>query len=199
MPHERAETTVDKYSSYAELQKSETEGVDYEKIVLVRNGASVAVIAPHAGGIEPRTGPIAQDIADGEFSIYCFCGRKETGNRDLHITSHNFDEPECVKLISDHQWVVAIHGCTEQGERVFLGGRDKALITDLASQLRLVGIEAETAGHKYTGTDAHNICNRGKSNAGAQFELSLPFRQGPNVQTFVAAVRLVLSTRQNAA
>lgn len=190
---------MDKYSSYFELKKSESEGVDYEKIVLARDGASVAIIAPHAGGIEPRTGPIAQDIAEGEFSIYCFCGRKHNGNGNLHITSHNFDEPECVKLISNHQWVVAIHGCKEQGDRVFLGGRDQELITDLALQLSLAGIVAETSGHKYTGTDAHNICNRGKSKAGAQFELSLQFRNGPYVQAFVTAVRLVLSTRQDAA
>jgi len=198
MPHER-DARVDKYSSYSKLASSEKEGTDYERVVRARAGALVVVMAPHAGGIEPKTGPIAQDIAGTEFSLYCFCGRKKNGNRDLHIKSPNFDEPECVKLIASHQWVVAVHGCDEQGERVFLGGLDKALINDLASELSLVGIVAETSGHKYTGTSSNNICNRGRSNAGAQFELSLPFRNGTQVPAFVTAVRAVLSARQNAA
>ncbi len=190
---------MDKYSSYAELATSEKEGADYERVVRPRAGASVAVIAPHAGGIEPKTGPIAQDIAGAEFSLYCFRGRKKDGNCDLHITSHNFDEPECVKLIAGHEWVVAVHGCNEQDERVLLGGLDKALIDDLASELSRVGIVAETSGHRYTGTLPNNICNRGRSNAGVQFELSLPFRNGTQVPAFVTAVRAVLSARQNEA
>lgn len=190
---------MDKYSCYAELEASEKEGIDFERVVHRRVGALAVVIAPHAGGIEPQTGPIARDIAGTEFSLYLFCGRKKKGNRDLHITSPNFDEPECVKLVSSHRWVVAVHGCDEEGERVFLGGLDNALVNDLASALSALGVVAETSGHQYTGTCASNICNRGASNAGAQFELSLPFRNGINVPAFIAAVRWVLSARQNTA
>lgn len=186
---------MDKYLRYTELRRSETEGIDYNKIVRDIPGASVVVIAPHAGAIEPMTGSIAQDIAGSEYSFYCFCGLKKANNRDLHITSHNFDEPECVKLISVHQWVVAIHGCKEQGERIFLGGLDNELILDLVMQLKLVGIDAETSGHKYLGENPQNICNRGKSNAGVQFELSRSFREGPNVHAFVKAVRQVFTAR----
>jgi phage replication-related protein YjqB (UPF0714/DUF867 family) len=198
MPHEQA-VTVDKYSSYAELARSEKEGSDYERIVRPLAGALVAVIAPHAGGIEPGTCTLAQEIAGEDFSLYCFCGYKAKGNHELHITCHRFDEPECIKLIAGHTWIVAIHGCDETGEQVFLGGLDTALITDLAAQLRQVGIIAETSGHKYPGTDPKNICNRGKSKAGVQFELSLRFRNGTQVQAFVAAVRSVLRARQNRA
>lgn len=190
---------VDKYSSYHELAELEKEGTDYEKIVRALDGALVAVIAPHGGGIEPKTDLIAQEIAGADFSLYCFRGCKAKGNCGLHITSHNFDEPECVMLVAGHKWVVAIHGCDEEGEQVFLGGLDKALIVDLAAQLKQVGISVEAAGHKYRGTNPSNICNRGKSNAGVQFELSLKFREGAHVQTFVAAVRSVLCARQNAA
>ena len=190
---------MDKYSSYDELATSEKEGADYERVVRARAGALVAVIAPHAGGIEPKTGPIAQDIAGAEFSLYCFRSRKKDGNRDLHITSHNFDEPECVKLIACHKWVVSVHGCDEKGEQVFLGGLDNELIDDLAYELRRVGIVAKKSGHKYPGKRLKNICNRGRSNAGVQFELSFPFRNGTQVPAFVTAVRAVLSARQNAA
>lgn len=188
---------VDKYSSYAELAGSEKEGPDYERVIRPRLGALVAVIAPHAGRIEPKTGPIAQQIAGAELSLYCFCGRKKSGNRDLHITSHNFDEPECVKLIASHEWVVAVHGCSEQGERVFLGGLDTALIGDLEAELRRADVVAETFGHNYPGIRPNNICNRGKSNAGVQFELSLPFRNGTQAPAFVGAVRAVLLARHD--
>jgi phage replication-related protein YjqB (UPF0714/DUF867 family) len=187
---------MDKYYCYSELAASEKEGKDFERIVCARAGALVAVIAPHAGGIEAKTGVIAQDIAGTEFSFYCFRGLKKKGNRDLHITSNNFDEPKCVTLVAKHRWVVAIHGCDEQGERVLLGGLDKALINDLASALNDAGIVAKTFGHEYTGTCANNICNIGLTKAGAQFELSLSFRNGAKVPAFVMAVREVLSKRQ---
>lgn len=178
---------------------SERKGIDYTITVQPVPGALIAIIAPHAGSIEPKTCHIAQAIAGSEFSLYCFRGCKPSGNHQLHITSHAFDEPQCLKLVSNHTWVVSIHGCNEEGDRVFLGGREKALIADLAAQLKQVGIAAETSGHDYPGTDLRNICNRGKAKAGVQFELSLSFRTSMHIPAFVAAVRSVLSARQNAA
>lgn len=156
----------------------------------------MVVIAPHAGGIEPKTGPIAREIVGAEFSLYCFRGMKNAGNRDLHITSHHFDEPRCLDLIKDHEWVVAIHGCKRKGEHVFLSGLDKALIADLEASLLQTGIPVQTLGHKYTGTLPRNICNRGQSHAGVQFELSRSFRNGDRVPAFTEAVRNVLLNRQ---
>ena len=188
---------MDKYQRYCELAKSEKEGTDYKRFVCPRAGALVAVIAPHGGGIEPKTDSIAKEIAADEFSFYCFLGLKKKKNGDLHITSHNFDDPKCLNLIANHRWVVAVHGCNKPGERVFLGGLDKALIDDLASKLGAVGIIVETSGHSYSATLPNNICNRGKSNAGVQFELSRKFRDGSQIPAFVRAVREVLSARQN--
>jgi phage replication-related protein YjqB (UPF0714/DUF867 family) len=154
-------------------------------------------LPPHAGGIEPKTEIIAKNIAGTEFSFYCFRGLKKKGNRSLHITSHNFDEPECVNLVAKHRLVVTIHGCDKEGERVFLGGLDKPLIDDLALALEKAGIKAETTGHEYTGTCVSNICNLGLTKAGVQIELSLAFRNGTQVPSFVATVRGVLFKRQN--
>jgi phage replication-related protein YjqB (UPF0714/DUF867 family) len=190
---------MDKYSCYRELADSEREGRDFERVVRVRDAATVAIIAPHAGRIEPKTGIIAQDIAGTAFSFYCFRGLKKNGNSVLHITSQNFDEPKCVALVASHRWVVAIHGCAEQGERVFLGGLDTVLADDLMLALSHVGIMAETVGHKYTGMCEKNICNMGITKTGVQFELSLSFRNGEQVPAFVAAVREILSKRQNGA
>ena len=56
---------ADKYSNYAELAPVEEEGIDFEVVVVKREPPRVVVIAPHAGGIEPRTGPIAREIVGG--------------------------------------------------------------------------------------------------------------------------------------
>ena len=119
MPH-RADAKVDTYSSFTDLAAHEVRGRDYDLLVRHRNGTRVAVIAPHGGGIEPETARIAEAIAGAEFSLYCFKGLKRNGNGRLHITSHSFDEPDCLSLIAKHEWGLAIHGCADAGERVFL-------------------------------------------------------------------------------
>lgn len=188
---------ADKYLNYEALAAAEEEGVDFEIVVVKRIPPRVVLIAPHAGGIEPRTGPIAREIAGTALSLYCFRGLKKNGNRDLHVTSHQFNELRCLNLINDHEWVVAIHGCEKAEDHVFLSGLDKPLINDLEVELSQAGIKVETSGHKYTATLPNNICNRGKSNAGVQFELSPSFRKGNRVAAFVNAVRAVLLERQN--
>jgi phage replication-related protein YjqB (UPF0714/DUF867 family) len=190
---------MDVYSCYSELADSEKEGRDFERFVCARDDATVAIIAPHAGGIEPKTGDIAQEIAGTEFSFYCFRGLKKIGNHVLHITSHNFDEPQGVALVTNHRWIVVLHGCEEPGERVFLSGLDLALIDDLALALSHAGITAETVGQKYPATEAKNICNRGITRKGVQFELSRSFRNGERVPAFVKAVREILLKRQSGA
>jgi phage replication-related protein YjqB (UPF0714/DUF867 family) len=195
----REDLKMDEYSSYSELADSEKEGEDFERFVCARDGATVAIIAPHAGRIEPKTGDIAQNIAGTEFSFYCFRGLKKIGNHVLHITSHHFDEPKCLALVTNHRWIVAIHGCDEQGERVFLSGLDRALINDLTLALSYLGIVVETTGQRYPATGAKNICNMGITKKGVQFELSLSFRNGERVRAFVKAVREVLLKRQSGA
>lgn len=183
---------MDKYDSYADLRASERPEVDFTVQVLQRQDPKVAIIAPHGGGIEPGTAELAVQIAGEQFSLYCFKGIKKSGNRNLHITSQNFDEPQCLDLIKKHERVVAIHGCDTKGERVLLGGRDQELIAELAEAVRSIGIGAETSGHKYLGLSATNICNRGATNSGVQFELSMAFRRSSKTADFVAVVRDVL-------
>jgi phage replication-related protein YjqB (UPF0714/DUF867 family) len=69
---------------------------------------------------------------------------------------------------------------------------------DLAGALQQLGIHTEVTGHAYPGKHPDNICNRTASNAGAQIEMTLPFRQSGAVPSFVAAVRSVLLARQGA-
>jgi phage replication-related protein YjqB (UPF0714/DUF867 family) len=188
---------MDTYSCYADLAIAEQEGVDYEIFYRAAAGAQVAVIAPHGGGIEPKSDAIAVAIAGSDFSYYCFRGCKPAKNGRLHITSHRFDEPDCVALVARHEWVVAIHGCNEPGETVYIGGLDAELIDDLALAIAEAGISVATTGHDYPGTHPDNICNRGASAEGAQLELTPDFRNGGQVDSFVAAVRSVLAARQS--
>jgi phage replication-related protein YjqB (UPF0714/DUF867 family) len=81
---------------------------------------------------------------------------------------------------------------------VFIGGRDQALVDDLARSLQQVGIRAEVAGHAYPGKRPNNICNRTSSGSGAQIEMTMPFRTSGAVALFVTAVRTVLLARQSA-
>ena len=188
----------DKYSCYKELAAAEVFGKDFTYIARPRDGSTVAVIAPHGGGIEPRTAEIAEAIAGSDFSYYCFKGLKRNGNKVLHITSHKFDEPNGLKFVASHKYVVAVHGCTEEGQRCLLGGLDLTLIQDFEKALNAMGILAEMRGHDYPGKDQNNICNRGATGAGVQFELSMPFRKGKHISAFVEVVRTVLAQRDNA-
>jgi phage replication-related protein YjqB (UPF0714/DUF867 family) len=192
------ETLRDDYTSFAELLSKHKEGVDFDRTLRVRDGAKVAILAPHGGRLENHTDTIAEDIAGADFSLYCFRSRLGRGQANLHITSHNFDDPDCVSLVGKHPWAVALHGCSESGERVFIGGRDQRLIDEVAQSLLQVGIRVDVSGHSYPGKHPNNICNRTASNAGVQIEMTLPFRRGEAIPLFIGTVRSVLLARQTA-
>lgn len=190
----------DKYATFAALLKAERSGIDYEIVEDSRPGANTIIIAPHGGRIEPETSEIARAIAGDTYSYYAFEGRKQSRNyQDLHITSHSYDEPRAVALVQAHRWVVAVHGCSDAASRVLLGGRDRAMVEQIASELHARGVSAETTGHPFPGLEAANICNRGSSGTGVQIELSRPFRTGDRVDALVVAVRSVLKARTGAA
>lgn len=186
---------MDKYSSFSEIRNFESPD-SFAISVDERVASGVIVLAPHGGRIEPHTSDIARRIAGDSFSCYVFEGRKPANNRDLHLTSHRFDEPTALALVARHRWVLAIHGFTAATPRVLLGGLDEALMGDLARHLAQAGIDAETANHPYPGREPRNICNRGSSGAGVQAELSMPFRTSPDaVDRFVLVAHKLLAER----
>ena len=62
---------MDIYTCYGELRKTEIEGLDYQIVIRHRLGRW-AIIAIHAGGIEPGTMEIASAIAGKGHSLYRF-------------------------------------------------------------------------------------------------------------------------------
>jgi phage replication-related protein YjqB (UPF0714/DUF867 family) len=170
---------ADKYPNFAALARNEQAGVDYAVAVRMRRRA-FALVAPHGGGIEPGTSEIAAAIAADAFSFYTLEGLKSSGNGDLHITSTRFDEPMCLTLIGRTDVVVTLHGehSIEDGEAVFMGGRDDGLGTALWRELARHGFEVRKhPDSKLQGLEPANLCNRGTTKAGVQIELSRAVRR----------------------
>lgn len=182
----------DLYGSLDALRRVEREEIDYRIRHQRVPGSSAMIIAPHGGGIEKRTSGIARAIAGQEFTFYLFEGRKRSGNKSLHVTSHRFEDRTCLSLLAESQNVVAVHGCKGRDHLIYLGGRDNALKTRLAERLRAAGYHVKTTLHPYAGKHPKNICNRGATAAGVQLELSYGLRVNGNLSRLASAVRSVL-------
>lgn len=170
-------SSQDKYGSFAELSESEHEARDYRRVIEKR-GSKITVIAPHGGGIEPGTSEIAKAIAGGEFSLYCFEGLKARGNYEgLHITGTNFDDPACVQLVNGSNLVLAIHGCDDANEAVYVGGLNENRKAQFIEALRDANFHAEEDVSSHSGRSPQNICNRGCVDGGVQLEISKGLRR----------------------
>ena len=121
---------ADRYASIAELVKSERRDIDF-RIRQSNRPGTIAVIAPHGGGIEPGTAEIAEAIAGAKYSVYAFEGIKAKGNHVLHVTSVRFDEPECVALVAASERAIAIHGEGSTDPFVHPGGRGDETVEGL--------------------------------------------------------------------
>lgn len=181
------------YKSFADLAKVQVEGTDYRVLVRPNAHSSIAVIAPHGGNIEQYTSDVARLVAGMDFNLYLLEGIRQTGNyAALHLTSHRFDEPRCLALLSKCDHVVAIHGCGGDAHQVLLGGLDRPLKQAIAQAVVEVGVEVLMDGHQFPAIDHSNICNRGRRGIGAQVEMTLGLRlHGPR-EAVAATVRSVL-------
>lgn len=168
---------MDKYKNFSELKQYEKEGIDYE--IQIRKGRSgIAVIAPHGGGIEPGTVDIADAVASPEHTFYCFKGIKKKGNSDLHITSDKFDEPHGIKIAEESERVLAIHGCRDSEDVIYVGGNDLELKSQLLHEIEKAGFAAkESMRPDLQGAKPENICNRGRRGKGGQIEIAEGLRE----------------------
>lgn len=183
----------DKYGSYSELATRETHGTDYRVVAVERPGSPVLIVAPHGGSIEVGTSELAAGIAADDHSLFTFDGLKPWGrNRDLHITSHCFDHPQCLALVARSSVTLGIHGCRGESQ-IFVGGLDAELCELLASRLAEAGFPASREGHRYLGRNPLNICNRGRRKRGAQLEFTMDLRQPAIREQIVPVVRSALT------
>ncbi len=163
---------MDKYQNFEELLSQESE----YRIEVVDQASDVTIIAPHGGRIEPRTAEIAALIAGARYNLFCFHGLKQDDNYDLHITSHRFDHPHALEMVSKARYVIAVHGCTVTEPIAYLGGLDTDLIEQIGTELTTLHIENKRDSKRFSGTHHHNICNRGIFKRGVQLELSRGIR-----------------------
>lgn len=167
----------DRYPNFAALAQAERRGEDYD-FRLVDRGTAIVIIAPHGGFIEPGTTEIAEAIAGDDFSFYSFEGlRPGRPHRDLHITSHKFDEPHAQRLVQSSQTALAVHGRADnESEAIWMGGRHAPLKAKVAAALDEAGFCSATAPKALAAQDRANICNRGTEGAGVQLELPRSLR-----------------------
>ncbi len=187
------------YANFEELRRAQRLGVNYRIHIWPRN-SRVAVIAPHAGRIEPNTDRIAIAIGGTDFSIYNFAGLKSADpNKTLHITSSSFDEPKCLALIAKCDVVVAVHGLAANEAYVHVGGRDQGLRDSVCAHLSEADFVAQTvASGDHAGVSERNICNRGGSKMGVQLEISKALRDqlnGDKLAQFAQAVRSAITKK----
>ncbi len=164
--------TKSKYQSFSELCQNEHE---YEITFRLARDSTIAIIAPHGGGIEPGTSELARAIAGSEYTFYAFIGLKKEGNSDLHLPSGKFDEPVGCRIVANSETTIAIHGCSGDSEVVYLGGLDIDLKLKIKKRLQESFLVRDHP--DFPGTDSLNICNQNLKNAGVQIEISTGLRR----------------------
>ena len=114
----------------------------------------------------------------------------------MHITSHNFDEPNAIELVSKSNIVVAIHACTGNAGLVHIGGLDEELKEVIADELEARGIRVSKEHPGFQGSNPHNICNRGTTGKGVQLEITRDLRDDlKKVHLIAEAVEAALMRR----
>lgn len=161
-------------TSYQQLQSYRKEDKDY---TISDSGvrSRICVFSPHGGKIEAGVSEIVREVAGTDFSWYLFEGIQMFKNyRDLHITSHLFNEPRAVSFVRRHRIAVAIHGKRDDNsEATYLGGRSIQAKNFVGESLRNAGfnVPAETP-FDLLGEDPNNICNQCMSGEGVQLEIT---------------------------
>jgi phage replication-related protein YjqB (UPF0714/DUF867 family) len=184
---------LNKYGSYAELARYEVQGRDYCIRASERPHSPLLIVAPHGGMIEIGTSEIAHCVAGTEYSVFSFEGLKPYGkNRDLHITSHEFDHPECLAMAARSELVLSVHGCRGKS-RIHVGGLDVDLAARLAKQLCEAGFHIDAESQKYPGRHPLNICNRGARRKGVHLEITYDLRTGEARGAIARAVRAAIA------
>lgn len=166
----------DKYRSFAELSAAARPGIDYR--IRARMGGPTLVLAPHGGNIELGTTELAEAIAADDHSFYTFESLRDSRNADLHLTSARYDEPRCLAMLADSDVVLTIHGEQRLSEVALVGGLDAARCARITEALRAHGFAAQCIDRpELHGRAPTNVCNRGRSRAGVQLEISKGLRR----------------------
>jgi phage replication-related protein YjqB (UPF0714/DUF867 family) len=164
------------YASFVQLARHEREGVDYQRH-WVRRASPILIAAPHGGGIEPGTSEVAAALAGEAHALYVFEGYKGEENQRLHVASTRFNDPQLNDLLGETEFVAAVHGCREAQPMAYVGGLHEAWVQQAIALLGRAGFFAKQDKSHHAGRYPTNLCNRGRSGMGVQFELSRGLRR----------------------
>ncbi len=154
----------------------------------LENIAPCLLVVPHGGAIEPGTTEIMLAVAGvGQWAYYLFEGRLRKRNwGELHIPSHQFDEPTLLRMLLQTRFVLTFHGESDDEERtIYVGGLyhhgRETFIACLAEDLAHIRVTVSDAlqmqNEGIAGRSRQNITNRGTLEAGVQLEFSHGTRQ----------------------
>lgn len=195
---------ADTYSSYFHLKQNETEGETYQRRwkrhQWIHLGGDTPtpenetiVLAVHGGGIEVGCSELALATAGytcgfngapdtpETYDFYLFEGLLNSGNRRLHVTSSNFNDPVAVELVGNATKCISYHGCTDTQptggysgyKAILIGGLDEELREKCRIRLQQAGFNAYiTDQDLYNGDMPMNIGNRTKTGGCCQFEIT---------------------------
>ena len=165
---------LDTYSTVEDLLARERQHVEIDNRVEGRS--RIAVLAPHAGGIEPFTGEIARAVAGAQHRFYGFAGKAPNGNSRLHIASTRFDEPTLRTVLTGARTAISIHGASGDEDAVTLiGGVNRTLSESIRHYLEQAGFAVMIAPTHLAGNDPRNVVNR-VPEGGVQLELTWRLR-----------------------
>lgn len=185
-------SSADCYTSMTDLQQDTKEGQDWQIHTHDENNSTI-IVAPHGGGIEPGTTEIARSIANKSSSgFYSFSGIRPSNNRQLHVTSTNYDEPKAQEMVQQSLRTVTIHKTKDSASDIYIGGRDDKLKHNIKETLQDKGFNVTIADKNISGNSVHNIANQNKNNAGVQIEISSSF-----VQRFFESGNINRTSREN--
>ena len=168
------------WSQFVEAQAADNP--ETQKIVLAIHGGGIeggtSEVALAAAGYHPATFAPATDC-QGFHDVWVFEGLLNSGNRELHVTSANYDDPIVLKMVQNARRCLSVHGCSDDDAngKLQIGGLDRELGEILLEELTLSGLPAEiTTNHALNGSDPANICNRTRIGSGAQLEMGTTYR-----------------------
>ena len=142
--------------------------------------SAVAIIAPHAGSIEPFTGELAEAIAGDEHRLYCFSGSAREDCHRLHVTSTRFSEPALTRVLLGATVALTVHGCRYPLQPVtHLGGTNHQLRNRLELSLSRAGFAVDRAQPPMAGRHPLNVVNR-TVQGGVQLEITRYQRRALN-------------------
>ncbi|WP_162992614.1 poly-gamma-glutamate hydrolase family protein [Bacillus velezensis] len=167
---------ADKYRNFEELKANES---PFNFSVFSKEqDTDVLILAPHGGGIEGGTSELAKEFSK-TYSTYLFEALKTRGAFDLHLTSTNFDEPQALEMLKEHEFTLSLHGYASNDRHVLVGGTDRDKAEAITSTLNNAGYSAELLdeGTRLSGSNPNNISNKNKTGKSIQLELSTGLRK----------------------